>query len=128
MENNTGNTEKKFVDGLFVKLPNDKAPDFVLLDMSVNNKFMAWAMDNMDEKGWVNIQIKRSKTGSIYGELNTWKPKVTGEAEAYNENKYKVTPSTELHGQDKVNQQMGEQYFDKGFTDEELASMSDIPF
>lgn len=126
MENNT---EKKFVDGLFVKLPNDKAPDFVLLDMSVNNKFMAWAMDNMDEKGWVNIQIKRSKNGSIYGELNSWKPKAQSEeGKEYNENKYKVTPSSELEGLDKINQKDAENMFGSGMTDEELESLSNIPF
>lgn len=105
-----------FTKGLFIKMPNDKAPDFILLDMSVKpHEFFQWCQDHVDTKGWVNLQIKRSKDGSkIYGQLNSWKPT--------------VKPSSELEGKDKINQVTAEKIFSTGLTDEELENMGAIPF
>jgi len=68
--------DNNFVKGLFVKMPKDNAPKFILLDVSFKlREFMEWAKANMDERGWVNTQILRSKDGSkLYGKLNDWKP------------------------------------------------------
>lgn len=87
--------EKQFVAGVFCKMPNDKAPNFILLDMSFKpHEFFTWCQERMDEKGWVNIQVKRSTKGTIYAELNTWKPTKTPEqtqaTEDYNNTKYAV--------------------------------------
>ena len=71
--------DKVFVDGMNVQLPSEKAPEYILLRMGFNaQKFFRWCQDHQDEKGWVNITIKKSQKGSIYGELDTWKPKVDG--------------------------------------------------
>lgn len=71
------NKNKTFVSGLFCRMPNDKAPDFVLMEQSFKpHEFFKWCQDNMVEGDqWVNITIKKSQKGTIYGELNTWKPK-----------------------------------------------------
>jgi hypothetical protein len=67
--------EKIFVDGINLKMPSDKAPEYILLQAGFNvKKFSEWATQYQDEKGWVNITIKRSKNGNIYAELDTWKP------------------------------------------------------
>ena len=70
--------EKIFVDGLFVKRA-DKAPDFVIANLSFNvDKFAKFIELQDKQNGWVNIDLKKSKTGSMYAEVNTWKPnKVT---------------------------------------------------
>lgn len=68
-------TPPVFVDGLNIKLPSEKAPAWILLQMGFNaQKFFRWCQDHMDDKGWVNITVKKSQKGVIYGELDTWKP------------------------------------------------------
>lgn len=113
--------EKQFVSGMFVKMPSDKAPDFILLDLSFKpHEFFTWCQDRMDEKGWVNIQVKKSQKGTIYAELNTWKPTKTPEqtqaTENYNDTKYQV------------NNKMAEEMFGTPLTEEENEAMLNIPF
>ncbi len=70
-------TPPVFVDGLNIKLPSEKAPTWILLQMGFNaHKFFQWCQEHQDDKGWVNITIKKSQKGSIYGELDTWKPHI----------------------------------------------------
>lgn len=58
--------------GLFYKDPHEKAPDFVLGDLSVKTEdFISFLQEQGEE--WVNFQVKRSKAGKPYVELNTWK-------------------------------------------------------
>ena len=70
--------EKNFVDGLLVKLPDDKAPDFVKLKLSLKlDDFKAGVGAN--EKAdpsleWINIEIKEGRSGKWYAERNMWKP------------------------------------------------------
>lgn len=69
--------EKVFVEGMNVKLPSDKAPEFILLQMGFNaTKFFRWCQEHQDDKGWVNVTIKKSTKGNIYAELDTWKPHI----------------------------------------------------
>jgi len=64
-----------FSEGLTFRLPSEKAPDFILLQMAVkSHKFFQWCQANQDEKGWVNLTVKRSKNGTVYADLDTWKP------------------------------------------------------
>jgi hypothetical protein len=68
-------SEKQFVEGLFVKR-NDKAPEFVIANLSFNiKKFVDFLQAQEDERGWVNIDLKKSKAGVMYAEVNNWKPK-----------------------------------------------------
>lgn len=70
--------EKIFADGILWKDPHEKAPEYVKGELIVNaekfNEFMRNNMQYASAKGWLNIQMKESKNGSIYFELNTWKP------------------------------------------------------
>lgn len=64
-------SESKFVDGMIVKR-NDKAPDFVIANLSFKaGEFVAFLGDNA-VKGWLNVDIKRSKAGKLYAQVNTW--------------------------------------------------------
>jgi hypothetical protein len=71
--------EKVFADG-FVFKRNPNAPEFVVGRMSIKvDDAIKFMKDNQDN-GWVNVQIKQSKGGQFYTELDTWKPTKGGEA------------------------------------------------
>jgi len=64
---------KEFVDGLMVKAPNEKAPEFVKCSISIKRKELGnWLRSKEDD--WINIDVKVSKEGKWYAEVNTWKP------------------------------------------------------
>ena len=70
--------EKNFVDGLIVKLPDDNAPDFVKLKLSITlDEFgpcVATQKSNDPAIEWLNIEIKEGRSGKWYAERNMWKP------------------------------------------------------
>jgi hypothetical protein len=67
-------TDKIFADGLFFKKPSEKAPSFIIGNLSVNvEKFTKFIQEQQTERGWVNLDIKESRNGTIYVELNTYK-------------------------------------------------------
>jgi len=68
--------ETKFVDGLFYNLPHEKAPDFILANMSIKPlEFIAWLSEQkQNEKGYVKLVAKKSKAGKAYVEVDTWEP------------------------------------------------------
>jgi hypothetical protein len=65
--------EKVFVDGMVVKR-HENAPDFVLCNLSLKCTELVEFMRQHHKENWVNIQIKRSKGGKLYAELDTWQP------------------------------------------------------
>ena len=62
-----------FVDGLFVSR-RENALDFVISNLSFNEKFIDYLKSNFNQKGYVNIDILKSKEGKLYAKLNDWKP------------------------------------------------------
>jgi hypothetical protein len=63
--------EKNFADG-FVFKRNENAPEFVVGKLSVKvDEAIAWLKTNT-KNGWVNIDVKKSKGGNFYMELDTW--------------------------------------------------------
>ena len=67
-------SDKEFVDGLRVKPPNEKAPDFVKGTISIKREeLLAWLSSRTEE--WINVDIKVAKSGKWYAEANNWKPK-----------------------------------------------------
>jgi hypothetical protein len=66
-----------FVEGMFVKR-NEKAPDFVIANLSFNEKFIDYLKSSLNAKGYANIDLKKSKEGKLYAELNDWQPKTEG--------------------------------------------------
>lgn len=64
----------EFVDGLIVKAPHAKAPEFVKGSISIKRKDLGnWLRGKDDE--WINLVIKESKGGKWYAAVDTWKPK-----------------------------------------------------
>ena len=71
-------SEKEFVDGLIVKPPVSGAPDFVKCAISIKRKDLGnWLRGK--EEDWINIDVKVSKNGKWYAEVNNWKPKAKQE-------------------------------------------------
>lgn len=62
----------KFVDGLIFKR-SDKAPDFVVGSLSAKvEDLIPFLKDNVKPDGWINMDIKRSKAGKVYIQLDTY--------------------------------------------------------
>ena len=74
-------SDKVFVDGLIVK---EAKPEFVLCKLSFKvAEFIEYAKENSN-KGWLNVDVCRSKNKKLYAKLDDWKPepkKVDGEVE-----------------------------------------------
>lgn len=72
------NNEKILVDGLGFKDPINGAPDFVLGTISLKiKKLLEWTEQNKEyesERGWMFIDVLRSRNGEPYLSLNTYKP------------------------------------------------------
>ena len=66
--------DKIFADGFIFKR-KDTAPDFVVGNMSVKVDEAVAFLKNNIKNGWVNLNIKKSKAGNYYIELDTWQPK-----------------------------------------------------
>lgn len=64
-------TDIKFAEGLSIYPPNDKAPDFVKGDMVITSDFIAFFNANQ-KQGKLKFQLKVSKLGKLYAELNTY--------------------------------------------------------
>jgi hypothetical protein len=69
--------EKKFPEGISVFQPNDKAPEWVIANLSIRpEEFKKWLDENKEavsERGFLRLDIKNSKKGSYYLEVNTYK-------------------------------------------------------
>ena len=64
--------ETKFLEKAFV---NDKPLDFILAGIRIPNidEFCEWAK-SVSSDGSLNFDIKRSKGGKLYGEVDDWRP------------------------------------------------------
>ena len=65
--------EKIFADGMIVKR-HENAPDFVLANVSFKCQDFHNFMKQHHKDGWVNVQIKRAKSGKLYADLDTFTP------------------------------------------------------
>lgn len=74
--------EKIFVDGMRFEKPNEGLPDFIKGKISIKvAELIPFLEKHQSNAGWVNIDLKKSQKGTLYLELNTWKPKNNVEQE-----------------------------------------------
>jgi len=93
--------EKIFTNGLIFKEPRAKAPPYVKGSLSIKvDEFIVWLGDHKGEKEWINIEIKESKGGKIYCELDTWQPKRRDEEEAPEEEPAADYPPEDINPDD----------------------------
>lgn len=55
------------------KRPREGAPDFVKGGISIKVDEFITFLRAHESKGWVNLDLKKSKGGNLYLELNTYK-------------------------------------------------------
>lgn len=68
--------EIKFVEGVFVKKPNENAPSFVKYKMSFNvDKLIPWLKSNANAQGYINMDLKEGQKGNLYLQVDTFVPK-----------------------------------------------------
>ena len=66
-------SDKKFIDGLIVKAPNDNAPDYVKAKLSIKRQeLIDWL--GQQQGDWINADIKVSQGGKYYAQVDDWKP------------------------------------------------------
>ena len=68
------NEEPKYIKGLFTSR-REQAPDFLLASLSIKTEqFIEWLKGHTNARGYVNIDVLKSKEGQVYSKLNDWKP------------------------------------------------------
>lgn len=74
--------EIEFVEGLIVKAPHERAPDFVKAQISIKVEDLGKYLREKFKAGneWLNIDVKVSKGGKWYAALSNYKPKDKQEA------------------------------------------------
>jgi hypothetical protein len=73
--------EIEFVDGLLVKPPHAKAPDFVKANIAIKVEDLGKWLRGKYKAGneWVNIDVKEAKSGKWYAAVSAFKPKAKDE-------------------------------------------------
>jgi hypothetical protein len=64
----------EFINGMIVKEPHMKAPDFVKANISFKVDEMIETLQKLNKDGWVNAVMKVSKAGKWYAQQDTWEP------------------------------------------------------
>jgi len=67
--------EPIFADGMFFKLPHENAPEFVKGRISFKTKEFIAFLQTHEKDNYVNVDMKKSKEGKLYFQLDTWIPK-----------------------------------------------------
>lgn len=70
--------DKIFVNGLISKKVSDKAPEWILGALSINveslTNWLNTTGKQVQSNGWINLNIKKSKDGKRYIEVDTYNP------------------------------------------------------
>lgn len=67
----------KYIDGLIVKAPHEKAPDYVKCKLSIKRaELIEWLESQHCD--WINADVKVSKNDKWYASVDDWKPEQRG--------------------------------------------------
>lgn len=66
-------SDVEFVNGLIFKMPRDNAPEFVKGSLSIRTEEMITFLQSKNTE-WINIDLKVSKAGKAYAQVNTFVP------------------------------------------------------
>ena len=69
------NMERKYPKGIWFNQPHPNAPDFVIGKISIKRQdFLEWLdKQNVNEKGYIYLDVKESREGEPYCEVNDFK-------------------------------------------------------
>ena len=69
-------SEKKFAKGFYGTMKPQNAPSFVLGRVSIKiDDAIQWLKENVNDKGYVNLDINEGRDGKLSIFLNEFKPK-----------------------------------------------------
>lgn len=83
--------EIEFIQGLIIKRPSEKAPDFVKAKISIKREELIKWLQGKDTE-WINADLKVSKDGKLYASVDNWKPEDKKEEPKSNEIDVKDIP------------------------------------
>lgn len=67
--------EKIFAKGIYFERPREGSPEFVKGRINIKvPDLIPFINEHQNNAGYVNLDLKKSKEGKLYLELNTWKP------------------------------------------------------
>ena len=71
-------SDKEFINGLIAKAPHERAPDFIKCCLSIKREELIRTLQSKSDE-WINVDVKVSKAGNWYAEVDHWeKPSQTG--------------------------------------------------
>jgi len=79
--------EVKFVKGLFANKPHERAPDFIVCELSIKADELVGFLNDQDGE-WINLQVKvpqktnPEKPRRLTVAINDWKPERGNERKA----------------------------------------------
>lgn len=103
-------SDKIFINGLIFKRPSLKAPDWVKGTLSIKVNELIEFLKINNKNGWVNIDLKESKDGKYYAELNTYQRQEYAATEIEKEKEVSLEEANDM------------------VEDEDEINISDIPF
>lgn len=67
-------SEKQFPQGIRVE-KRENSPSFLIASLGIKvEEFYAWMKEHEKVNGYVNVDIKLSKSGKLYADYNDWQP------------------------------------------------------
>lgn len=97
--------EPIFADGIMFTRPPEGSPTWIKGKVSINvskfNDFLKSQIPNVSAKGWLNLDLKESKKGSLYFQVNTWKSPETKNVEELKKDISNIT--SKGHGGEVIN-------------------------
>lgn len=67
-------TKKEFPEGVYFSKPRENAPDFIKGHVALSEGIVEYYNSKKNAKGYVNLDLKMSKGGKLYLDLNDWTP------------------------------------------------------
>lgn len=65
--------ESTLPKGIFLKPPHSGAPSWIKGQIGIKaEEFIDWLKQNVNDRGYVNLDLKESKAGKLYLDLNTY--------------------------------------------------------
>lgn len=64
-----------FAEGIYFDKPGEKSPDFIKGKINIDlERLYTWGKAHVNGKGYVRLDLKKSREGKLYLSLNTWEP------------------------------------------------------
>ncbi len=96
-------SDGNFPNGLIVKKAHQNAPAFIKCTLSFKVAEFIQSLQQNNNAGWVNMEVKLSQKGTLYAEIDNWQPQ-------QQQNQYQQQPPQQGYQQQPPQQQQQPQY------------------